>query len=543
VAPAFDESGATTYTKDSFVARGGNVYVFKTYHSGVWDNLDVLRIEDVYDDILDVKTSKNLVPITTKNTTVNAVSVTYNCGVLTASGSASANGGRTTPVTDKFTLSAGTYTFSRSASGGVGIILQKSSDNSIISQLLGTTNSSTFTLSADTLCYIGVSTASGVNYSISYNIQVESGSSSTEYESPDKIKVGAVDNDARDFIDDFGVIYEVPALTWTTGKAFIYNSGWVNNTGWRYSDVKLTQGQSLVVRMWYGTNVYQLSVWSDGQPVKICAPLQNGETKTITYTCQSREEVVRINALVTGNVDVRVYTPCELVNKSNIEVSKNDFSCYKVLYDNIIAIGDSLTAGSYTGSDLHPAQSYPAFLKKLLGCEVENAGRGGWSTKDWWDGNAGEQKGFPYYTYTSYDTAVICLGTNGGLTDTLDVDVDPYNDYNDYANTNTGSYCKIIEGMLAQNPDLNIVLCTIFAGGGTPGIDTTNEVIKKIAAKYNLLVVDFGLEFTTAFSIYHAVSNNIHLGRIGYARMADYVRQGLCENVIAHPTNYNYIPT
>lgn len=540
-------TNANPYLAGEKVGRNGKLYVFKVDHYGAWSDGDVLELSAAVAESIDVVVSKNLLPVGSKSVTINDVSSSYEDGILSCVGTANANGGRTTHATPDFILDAGTYTFTRSEIGGVGIVLQDSSNN-ILTQLLGTTTKASFTINADTTCYIGISTATGAAYNSTYNLQVVQGSNAIPFEKPSFYSITAKDNVARGFNSEVGVIYETPTLSWTDGKAFIYNAGWSNNTGWSYADVELTQGQSLVIKMQAGTVVYPLSVWNDDGTdiIKVCFPLETtAGTKDYVYKCSAQHEKVRINVLKTEKnaVVAKVYKPLSLVDDSNVLAASNTFKCYDVLFKEkgIIAIGDSLTQGSYTGYDIHASQSYPSFLADMMGVNVENAGRAGWSTLQWWQGDAGSQKGFPYYDYTEYNAAVICLGTNGGLTDTLDVDVDPYNDYHDYANTNTGAYCKIIEGMRDQNSGLQIVLCTIWATGAD--LVVTNSVIKKIAAKYGLSVVDLTLEFSTNFSAFRAVQGNIHLGRIGYARMADLIRIGLEKDVMAHPSGYNFIPS
>ena len=506
------------------------------------------KISDLKGDLNEIITeviSKNLLPIATKNTILLGINSTYSDGVISISGIATGNGGRLTPLTDAFTLPPGTYTFSRDVANE-SIFVEAGS--TILAALQGDTRETTFMINSVTECYIGINVISGYVYDIEYKIQIEKGETATDFQTPSYTYITAIDKKAQSDIEEIGLPYQKIAPKWLTGKAFIYNAGWTNNSGWSYADVDLIQGQSLDITIYCEPNVYPLSVWSaDGESIiRACFPLASefGE-KHFIYACSAQHEKVRINVLTSqkSTVTAKIYKPNNQVNISNIVAINHGGECFDVLHENIIAIGDSLTQGSYTGNDLHVNQSYPAFMAKKMGNTVVNAGRAGWNTKEWWDGDSSSQKGFPYYTYTDYDTAVICLGTNGGLTDTLDTDVTPYESYTDYANTNTGCYCKIIEGMKAQNASINILLCNIWAGGGTGGIDVTNAVIDKIAKKYGLPVIDLLTEFRTPFSIYHAVSGNIHLGRIGYARMADIIRQAINDNVLNSPTNYNYIPS
>lgn len=499
--------------------------------------------------------SKNLFPIETLNTEAFGMSVEYKDGVITFNGTREAvtpdyNYSACTPIT----LPAGTYSFSRSSSEGQTILRKVAGTSTTnVAVLQGTTNSAHFTLSETTTLYLYLGITATTYDNKKLYIQLETGSTANAWEAPffevkDMPEIKADITEIKADIEEIGLPYDSAVLSWTSGKAFVYNAGWTNNSGWSYADVELMQGQSLDITLYCNTSVYPLSVWSDDGTsiLKACFPVSSeaGE-KHFIYACSAQHEKVRINVQTSykSTVVARIYKPDNQVNVSNIATINHGDECFDVLHASVIAIGDSLTQGSYTGNDLHTDQSYPAFMAKKMGNTVVNAGRAGWNTKEWWDGDSTSQKGFPYYTYTDYDTAVICLGTNGGLTDTLDTDVEPYDSYTEYANTNTGSYCKIIEGIKAQNAAINILLCNIWAGGGTGGIDVTNTVINKIATKYGLHVIDLLTEFRTAYSIYHAVSGNIHLGRIGYARMADIIRQAINNNVLERPTNYNYIPS
>ena len=116
----------------------------------------------------------------------------------------------------------------------------------------------------------------------------------------------------------------------------------------------------------------------------------------------------------------------------------------------VLCIGDSLTSGASYGEawgEKAPAgssidQNYPRILGRMLNAEVTNGGVSGWSASDWYTNEV------PKYNFANFDTFIIWLGTNNGLTDTLDADVNQYTDFNDFAETETGYYCKIIDGKI-----------------------------------------------------------------------------------------------
>lgn len=187
---------------------------------------------------------------------------------------------------------------------------------------------------------------------------------------------------------------------------------------------------------------------------------------------------------------------------------RNDSWAYAM--GKILCIGDSLTEGAYFGADNGGAaivQNYPYYLGRMLNTEVVNAGVSGYSASDWYIEKAGD------YEYTEYDTVIIWLGTNNGLTDTLDADVDSFDDYNDFAETETGYYCRIIETVFESNPNARIVLMNVFASKGD--VKVTNKTINKIAVKYDLHVIDTESLSMDESTDLHAGLKNPHLGKGG----------------------------
>ena len=216
-----------------------------------------------------------------------------------------------------------------------------------------------------------------------------------------------------------------------------------------------------------------------------------------------------------------------------LDPDRNDNWAYAM--GRILCIGDSLTEGAYFGADMGGAaieQNYPYYLGRMLNTEVVNAGVGGYSASDWYIEKAGD------YEYADYDTVIIWLGTNNGLTDTLDTDVAPFSDYNDFAETETGYYCKIIETVLEANPRARIVLMNVFASKGD--VKITNKTINKIAAKYDLHVID-----TTSLSMdkdtdLHAGLKNPHLGKGGNIAAAQLIIRDMGNYFAGRPIRCEY---
>lgn len=329
---------------------------------------------------------------------------------------------------------------------------------------------------------------------------------------------------------------------WVDGKYVVATGEMGTSPLWSYTDIEMLRGEKITA---YVRNVYPvmpLSVWSfDKKLMKVVAtPAETETDASFEYICQNDREVVRVctktsekaNALI----KIRDVDPQTTTSFAHI-----DKDIYSIFIEKPICVGDSLTEGSYDGHDLHK-ESYPYYLERLTGWNCENGGKSGASTIQWWLGDAAHTYGFEKWDYTNYDTAIICLGTNGGLTDTIETDVDPYEDYHDYAQTNTGCYCKIIEGIKAQNPSIYLFLCTIFVGGGD-SLQITNSVIKKIGAKYDIPVIDLNIpQFSNTHTLYHVIERNIHLGRYGYALMSGVIKNGIVENIKTDIERYNIIP-
>ena len=203
----------------------------------------------------------------------------------------------------------------------------------------------------------------------------------------------------------------------------------------------------------------------------------------------------------------------------------------KIKNQTILCIGDSLTEGDYgsdtVGTKNVKAENYPFFLSKFLGCTVINKGKCGITATGYWNELS------KTIDYSEVTTIIIMLGTNAVLTDTLETDTNITDNqtYEDYADTQTGNYCKIIEYALEQTQGkAQIVLCT------PPHVGTkrqsnrnnaynSNEVIKKIGMKYHVPVFD--VLYEGGFSDYNQdimqPIDNLHFGLLGYKKLATFI--------------------
>lgn len=227
--------------------------------------------------------------------------------------------------------------------------------------------------------------------------------------------------------------------------------------------------------------------------------------------------------------------------------SKDGNSIYEnniLLLNKILCIGDSLTRGAYYSPENNGAsikENYPYYLSKLSQLETTNAGHSGYSASTWYE----EKRSL--YDIASYDTFIIWLGTNNGYTDTLEEDTN-FDSYHDYALTETGYYCKIIENIKELRPNANIFICKIFASKGD--VDTSNLVLDKIALKYNLPILDmndgtlYNKSNTELQNLLHPFGNAVHFGKIGNLTVARKISDFIDEYINNNLSQFEdiYIP-
>jgi lysophospholipase L1-like esterase len=192
--------------------------------------------------------------------------------------------------------------------------------------------------------------------------------------------------------------------------------------------------------------------------------------------------------------------------------AKHIFSAFK----NIMCIGDSLTYGAVYTAQSEARQAYrpyPAVLGTLTGATIHQYATAGYTAKLMWShfgDNIIQRDG---------QLVILYAGTNGGLTDTMDTDMTG-SDYTQWADTNTGCYGKIIAK--AQSVGAKVLLIKVYHSVDASILQTTNEVIDKMATKFSIPVVD-AIHLTE--TIYHYYPdktgiNNIHYNDFGYSEFA-----------------------
>lgn len=312
------------------------------------------------------------------------------------------------------------------------------------------------------------------------------------------------------------------------------------HAGYRTSDLfELKSGETFYLKAKGETVISAIYRYSKDGSKRIDGIARYTQTgyDTFTYTASEKVEYIRFCYLNSAQVDYWIYkvskgTPNGITNRNT---TTNDY--YKLIFDKVLCVGDSLTVGWY--SDVYGAvagKNYPAFLAQMTGWECTNAGHNGYTTKQYWEGNF-----LPTYDLTTYDAVIIFLGTNGGFTDTLDEDTAS----TPYADTNTGDYCKIIEYIEGQNANIKIFMVIPPLFNETENYGNAKEVLEEIAEKYTLPVIDLTSHDNHFIAnrnngILHPNSDNVHYGKVGYMQIADNIRSAIMDIIADNPLAYEY---
>lgn len=212
------------------------------------------------------------------------------------------------------------------------------------------------------------------------------------------------------------------------------------------------------------------------------------------------------------------------VVNSAVTESLDGYYLYNILsaFKNITCIGDSLTYSQvYTGASAsrQAYNPYPTVLAKRCGATETILATAGDTASQAWDRNGGN------IVQKDAQLTIIYLGTNGGLTDTIDTDC-VGDDYTQWSNTNTGCYAKLIAKSISVGS--RVVLLKIHTNSN---LTTTNNVIVKMGAKFGVPVI----ENTYLSGIkYHSYpdgsgTNGTHYNDFGYAVFADQIANSISQ--------------
>lgn len=333
--------------------------------------------------------------------------------------------------------------------------------------------------------------------------------------------------------------------------SYVFKDGTVQQSATMFisQSIVLYPGQTLTFNgRGYNTAVAMISEYDSASdtytPLVISA---DSTDRVYTYTA-SEKVTVRCSAvyyssgqnvpysatITTQDTDsIRISTLEDKVNAISTEIIQ-----YPQLFDNILCIGDSLTVGYDGSGDTPLAKNYPHFLRKLTDANTTLKAHGGWTTKQVWDGEISTATDL-----STYDCAIIFLGTNGGLTDTVSTDCKA--DYTQNADTNTGCYGKIIGKIKADAPN-----CRIFCVAGVNDYirraTTMNPAVRALAEFYsvglidveNCIMSDSGGGDTAERYLYRPI-DGIHYNALGYMTLANMFYNAMSEFMSKHLTMYS----
>lgn len=192
-------------------------------------------------------------------------------------------------------------------------------------------------------------------------------------------------------------------------------------------------------------------------------------------------------------------------------------------FKNITCIGDSLTFSQvYTSASTsrQAYKPYPKVLADKAGAAATILATAGDTATQAWDRNNAN------IVQKDAQLTIIYLGTNGGLTDTISTDM-VGDDYIQWANTNTGSYGKLIAKSLAVGS--RVVLVKVHSSSGN--VATTNSVIEQMATRFNVPVINNTYLSGTKYHSYPDGSgtNGTHYNDFGYAVFADQLANSISQ--------------
>ena len=188
------------------------------------------------------------------------------------------------------------------------------------------------------------------------------------------------------------------------------------------------------------------------------------------------------------------------------------------MFNKLICCGDSLTYGLvYTSSSTYRQAIVPynEALQKMTGVPTVRYATAGYTAKDWWNANNSHLNEDGLY--------IIFLGTNGGLTDTINTDC-VGDDPSQFADTQTGYYGRILRTLEINKK--TAVLIKPPAGNAE-----TQGTIQKFADKYGFAAISLPPELENNYYHYapHNLnySNGIHYNDMGYVHIANCIMDSI----------------
>lgn len=316
----------------------------------------------------------------------------------------------------------------------------------------------------------------------------------------------------------------------STGYIDATNNQYTQSDNFNVSDsINLYKGQTVkLTAKGYNTIIGMINLYDDDNDTyKTVVPSADGAERVYTYTA-TEDCIVRFSYAISSPASATITTnETGFIRINNIEKAISDLQGgdnypieYPIMFTNVICIGDSLTYG-HDGQKIL-TENYPFYFSKLAGVTISNKGLSSRTAKQWWD-----EVGNSFEHFADYDCAIIYLGTNGGLTDTVSTDCN--SDYTKNADTNTGCYGKIIGKIKADAPN-----CKIFCVAGVTEYikrrTTMNPAVRALAKFYdvglidieNCILADNGSP-TTEQRYRYRPYDGIHYNKLGYFTFASMI--------------------
>lgn len=351
-----------------------------------------------------------------------------------------------------------------------------------------------------------------------------------------------------DYTNIFDVVFsgerEISVIVAESGK-YVASDGSIGaSSNFSISEtIRLLKGQKIVVNArGYSNGVSMIAKY-------------NPDSNTYNSLVNSRGDTVMLyEYTATDNIDVRLsYNKNSTINASiitdktesvrlnRIEDNINYLYAnseypkvpYEWLFTKAICIGDSLTRGYNGSSNLE--KCYPYYFNKFTKIETVNYGLSGRTAKGLWDEFVSTWASIP-----NYDLVIIYLGTNGGLTDSIDTDCN-LSDYTKNADTNTGCYGKILGRIKAENPN-----CKIFVVAGPNEYvrrTSMNSVVRNLAKAYNVGLIDLENSMLTDDGNPQSISrqtyrpiDGIHYNELGFLTLASLIYDEMKKYLQANPS-------
>lgn len=311
-------------------------------------------------------------------------------------------------------------------------------------------------------------------------------------------------------------IEQYDSITFEEGKALLYSGTIGNYAGFSLSEPLPVPGGAIVAISGYGSNLQNGGV---GFLDKNGTIIYSEKYTSNPHYIKAPEAAVSIRFTTKDALSPKLYYSYHSAALAAASALNVGFDGFHKLLNTCICVGDSVTDGR--GAD-KATESYPVRLAEMTGWNVTKAGVEGASTTSWYKNE------FSKYNFANYDVCIMEFGLNGGFTDTLAADVEAHDRYADYADTATGNYCRMIEMIRAQNP--NILLVMVHS----PNLINAQNVIYDIAAKYNLPLIDL---LASRYAIVHTgifTSDKVHLTANGYYIKALAIFKGVCSAIAAN---------